>query len=282
MNKQTKKIKRISFFRPTSNESTEDIKNADALLFDIEATPHAFVLGCIMNSQMRDERAWIIPYKVFSAFSNMGLIKNNSINELAKVPLEKYKEVFSSYYDKSLHRFDYMAERFYKAILHIKEKYQGNAAKIWANKPSSKDIIEKFLEFDGVGPKIATTALDILFAQYNVDIIFYDHDRLRMLRKSLKINQSDFAIKIGMAQSSYSQIETGENSLTDKNISLISLIYGVSESWLRHGEGEMFDVASKPKDDDEKKLLEMFRTLPSEMREYVLRKVQECRRIDQD
>jgi transcriptional regulator with XRE-family HTH domain len=106
--------------------------------------------------------------------------------------------------------------------------------------------------------------------------------RLREVRKTLKINQSDFALKIGMAQSGYSQIETGENTLTEQNIKLICLIYGVNETWLRTGKGEMFDPTAKPKDDDEKQLLEMFRLLSPEMRAFVLQKVQECLRLDRD
>jgi len=106
--------------------------------------------------------------------------------------------------------------------------------------------------------------------------------RLREVRKALKINQSDFALKIGMAQSGYSQVETGENTLTEQNIKLISLIYGVNETWLRTGEGEMFNPVAKPKDDDEKKLLEMFRCLSPEMRAFVLQKIQECLRLDRE
>jgi len=104
--------------------------------------------------------------------------------------------------------------------------------------------------------------------------------RLREVRKILKINQLDFASKIGMAQSGYSQIETGENALTEQNIKLICLIYGVNETWLRTGEGEMFNPVAKPKDDDEKQLLEMFRLLSPEMRAFVLRKIEECLRLD--
>jgi transcriptional regulator with XRE-family HTH domain len=106
--------------------------------------------------------------------------------------------------------------------------------------------------------------------------------RLRDLRKALKKNQAEFAAKLGMVQTSYSKIETGENALTEKNISLICLVYGVNESWLRNGKGEMFDSSAKPKDEDEKRLLEMFRNLSPEMRAFVLRKIQECLRIDQE
>jgi len=106
--------------------------------------------------------------------------------------------------------------------------------------------------------------------------------RLRELRKTLKLTQAEFAAKLEMAQNSYSKLETGENSLTEKNIFLICLIHDVNESWLRTGKGEMFDTVTKPRNDDEKKLLEMFRKLSPEMRVFVLKKIQECLRIDQE
>jgi transcriptional regulator with XRE-family HTH domain len=106
--------------------------------------------------------------------------------------------------------------------------------------------------------------------------------RLRELRKALKMTQAEFAAKLEMAQNSYSKIETGENSLTEKNIFLICLIFGVNESWLRSGEGEMFAPVLKPKNADEKALIEMFRRLSPEMRAFVLQKIRECLRIDRE
>jgi transcriptional regulator with XRE-family HTH domain len=94
--------------------------------------------------------------------------------------------------------------------------------------------------------------------------------RLRELRKALKLNQAGFSAGIGMAQSGYSQIETGENTLTEQNIRLICLTYGVNEGWLRTGAGAMFiekDLADTP---DEKELLGIFRRLSAEMREFFL------------
>ena len=106
--------------------------------------------------------------------------------------------------------------------------------------------------------------------------------RLREIRKTLKLTQAEFAAKLEMVQNSYSKLETGENSLTDKNIFLICLVYDVNESWLRTGKGEMFNTVTKPKNDEEKTLLEMFRKLSPEMRIFVLKKINECLRLDQE
>jgi transcriptional regulator with XRE-family HTH domain len=122
------------------------------------------------------------------------------------------------------------------------------------------------------------------FSIFFCTVIFREimNKRLRELRKTLKMTQAAFAAKLEMVQNSYSKIETGENALTEKNICLICLMYGVNELWLRTGEGDMFNPLAKPEADDEKKLLELFRSLSPEMKAFVLRKVREYLRIDQE
>lgn len=44
-------------------EFTGNLK-ADDLLNDIDHFPHAFVLACIMDRQIKAEKDWLIPYKI--------------------------------------------------------------------------------------------------------------------------------------------------------------------------------------------------------------------------
>ena len=169
------------------DEKKEDIDKANALLFDLENTPHAFVLGCVMDLGIKFELAWILPYKVFSAFKKLGYIKNDSIEELSKVDLNKYEYVFNDYYPKHLHRFDYMAKRFLDAIILIKNKYNSNASAIWTGKPSAGIVARQFEEFNGVGQKISTMAAKILGGKLNVEFSHYRDLDIPVDRQVIKV-----------------------------------------------------------------------------------------------
>lgn len=70
------------------------------------------------------------------------------------------------------------------------------------------------------------------------------NERLKMLRKSFGLSQAEFGARIKTAQNTYSRWESGANTPTDANIALICQTFGVSETWLRSGEGEMFPPAN--------------------------------------
>lgn len=67
-------------------------------------------------------------------------------------------------------------------------------------------------------------------------------DRIRKLRKSLDLTQQDFGSRIGIKRNSVALIESGRNT-SDQTVVSICREFGVNESWLRTGEGEMFSPA---------------------------------------
>jgi len=141
------------FIEFTDNEKT------NLLLNDIENNPHVYVLACLMDRQIKAEKAWAIPQKIFDKLGT------HNLSELAKIEKEKFVEVFE---DNKLHRFNTeMANVFYQGIQDIKEKYHGDASKIWQGNPSSAAVVFRFLEFRGCGVKIATMATNILSRQFN-------------------------------------------------------------------------------------------------------------------
>ena len=66
------------------------------------------------------------------------------------------------------------------------------------------------------------------------------HERIKELRKALGLTQQKFADGMGVKQNTIAQYESGRNAPIDAVITLICRTYGVSEAWLRTGEGEMF------------------------------------------
>lgn len=70
------------------------------------------------------------------------------------------------------------------------------------------------------------------------------HERIRYLRKDvLGMNQTEFAERLGLKQGSFSSIESGSSTVTDRTIKAICMIFNVREEWLRTGEGEMYSSA---------------------------------------
>ena len=66
-------------------------------------------------------------------------------------------------------------------------------------------------------------------------------ERIKILRKEKCLSMEDFGAIIGMGKSAVSRIENGVNGTTDQTIRSICREFGVSEQWLRTGEGEMFE-----------------------------------------
>ena len=65
-------------------------------------------------------------------------------------------------------------------------------------------------------------------------------DRIKQLRKQLKLTQQGFADRIGVKQNTVATYEIGRNPPNDTVINLICREFDVNENWLRTGEGEMF------------------------------------------
>lgn len=66
------------------------------------------------------------------------------------------------------------------------------------------------------------------------------NNRLKNLRKELKMTQSELGERIGITGATVSDIERGKLSLTDRNVSLLCEKLAVNEEWIRFGKGEMF------------------------------------------
>ena len=138
---------------------------ANAQLNDLDHFPHMFVLACCMDRQIMAERAWMIPHRVGQKLGGF------DIERLAAPTLEEYKALFAA---EKLHRYnDLMAEVFYGVVRRIVDQYGGDAARIWSDRPGSAAVVSRFLEFKGVGIKIATMAANLLARQFKIPFADY-------------------------------------------------------------------------------------------------------------
>ena len=66
------------------------------------------------------------------------------------------------------------------------------------------------------------------------------NERLKMLRKTLKLTMKQFAEPLGLTESTISKAEKGTANLSDSAIRLICSVFKVDYFWLTEGKGEMF------------------------------------------
>lgn len=110
-------------------------------------------------------------------------------------------------------------------------------------------------------------------------------ERVREIRKSLKLTLEKFGDKLGVKKSAISDIESGRNSLTDQMARSICREYNVNYDYLMYEEGEMFsdlprtvlDELCKQYDLDsfDRSLVELYLELPEDFRQLLKNKIRE-------
>jgi len=66
------------------------------------------------------------------------------------------------------------------------------------------------------------------------------NERLRIVRKRLKLTQEQFAVTIGINRVNITDMEAGRTRLTTPIALALEHIHGINSQWLLHNEGEMF------------------------------------------
>ena len=105
------------------------------------------------------------------------------------------------------------------------------------------------------------------------------NERIKLLRKTLKLSGEKFGEKLGVKRSAISDLETGRNNLSEQMLLAICREYNVNEEWLRTGEGEMF-IETKESfleniskqyslDDLDIKIIESYLSLSPDGREFI-------------
>ena len=73
-----------------------------------------------------------------------------------------------------------------------------------------------------------------------LEVIKEMNERLKQLRKELKLNQTEFGKSIGLSHNQIAQIEIGRRNLTIRNANIICKTHNVNREWLFSGKGNMF------------------------------------------
>lgn len=141
--------------------SFTDDADADALLNDLEQFPHVYVLACMTHTMMKAQKAWLVLPRLGQRLGDLAFATLAGLSE------EEMHDAMTN--PTPLHVFSAkMGTNFHQAVRWIAERYQGDASRIWADRPPSAAVVCRFLEFSGVGPKIATMTTNILARDFKV------------------------------------------------------------------------------------------------------------------
>jgi transcriptional regulator with XRE-family HTH domain len=93
------------------------------------------------------------------------------------------------------------------------------------------------------------------------------NQRIRKLRKGLKLTQTEFSTVITISAGQLACIETEKRIVNDRTIKLICDSFNVSGVWLRTGEGPVF---TEDRDSKYTKLIVLFDSLDPKYQEFIL------------
>lgn len=162
--------------------------DADHLLNDLAGHPHVYVMGCLVDRQVRAEIAWKVPWVVRDRLGSLDLAELSDLRE------EEWLKLLRE--PTPAHRLpETMATVLYRAIGRIVNHYEGDASRIWTGTPSSATVVKRFLEFHGAGPKIATMAANILVRHFHVPLSDY-----RYLDISADVQVSRVMARLGFVE----------------------------------------------------------------------------------
>jgi transcriptional regulator with XRE-family HTH domain len=106
------------------------------------------------------------------------------------------------------------------------------------------------------------------------------HDRLKQIRKTLKLSIREFSKEIYFSHSLYGQVEYGHREPTDRIIQLIASRFNVNKEWIKTGEGEIF--VSPPPDIRLEKISEIYNTVDETLKDCLMEQSKILLRIYKD
>lgn len=99
------------------------------------------------------------------------------------------------------------------------------------------------------------------------------------MRQELKLSQAKFAKQIAISNGYVAGLELGNRTVNDRMIKLICITFHVRESWLKTGEGDMFE---KNADQILEKAIAGFQALKPAYQAYILKQIEQLLAIQED
>ncbi|MDR0290232.1 MAG: helix-turn-helix domain-containing protein [Treponema sp.] len=95
--------------------------------------------------------------------------------------------------------------------------------------------------------------------------------RIKEARKALNMSQKDFAAAICLSNTYLADLENESRKANDRIVKLCSMVFGISETWLKEGKGSMF---YKSPDEKIARLVSTFNKLPLSFQDYALEQLE--------
>ena len=105
------------------------------------------------------------------------------------------------------------------------------------------------------------------------------NQRIRQVRKVLNMTQVDFSKAIYISNGYTAEIENEHRVANDRIIHLISMTFGVSEQWLKTGEGEMFQASPL---EQRNRIISLFNELNPPFQDYALKVIDQLLRLQNE
>jgi len=170
--------KLLAFAKSLDDHGTDFLLALDSeerqLIADIENTPHAFVIGCVLDRRVPAEKAWAAPYKLKE---RIGSFSFSRLRQLTPDDWEKYlgkqdddPECIHINWRNVTQGMPLCLHSAMQAI----DRYSdgsGDAKCMWTGDGlRGDDIVNRFKQIRGVGDKIANMAVRILVTRFKQPI----------------------------------------------------------------------------------------------------------------
>jgi uncharacterized HhH-GPD family protein len=168
-----------------------DIPEADDL---IRRSPEAFLLGVLFTQGIPAQRAWAGPWLLKQRLGHLDLRRLATEPRAVDIALGT---------PPALHRFRHTLPRWISAAsARILDRYSGDATGVWPPGSTVLEVTARLSEFDGIGPKKAAMAVELLTRRLDVPLegqecgtVAYDvHVRRVFLRSGLVSEDSRKAV----------------------------------------------------------------------------------------